>query len=117
MARTRTLTQIRDSARQLADQAGTTRNTDASLAYQLDQFVAEFVKIKDRFAIPKPVPIIISGGTALAGGFLDFFKKSFEARRRKFPIEISEIRMASNPLNAVAQGLLVQAALEYDDED
>lgn len=89
----------------------------AHIDYVLDQFVAEFVKIKDKFSIPKPVPIIVSGGTALAGDFLDFFKQTFEAKRRKFPIEISEIRMASNPLNAVAQGLLVQAALEYDDED
>jgi len=58
----------------------------------------------------------VSGGTALAGGFLDFFKQTFEAKKRKFPIEISGIRMASNPLNAVAQGLLVQAALEYDED-
>ena len=88
----------------------------AHIEYVLEQFIAEFVKIKDRFAIPKALPIIVSGGTALAGGFLDFFKQTFEAKKRKFPIEISEIRMASNPLNAVAQGLLVQAALEYDED-
>lgn len=40
--RTRTLQQIIDSARQLADQGGTNagRNTDASLMYQANQFVA-----------------------------------------------------------------------------
>jgi len=59
----------------------------------------------------------VSGGTSKAGGFLEFFKEVFEEKRKKFPIEISEIRAAKEPLDAVARGLLVQAMQEYADED
>lgn len=86
------------------------------IEYVLDKFVQQFVAIKDKFAIPRPIPIVVSGGTSLAGGFLEFFTQTFDAKRKKFPLQISEIRMASNPLNAVAQGLLVQAGLEYDED-
>jgi hypothetical protein len=41
MARTRTRAQIMASARALADQVGTTRNTDAVLAYQINQLIAQ----------------------------------------------------------------------------
>lgn len=86
------------------------------IEYVLDLFVKQFVQIKDKFAIPRAIPIVVSGGTSKAGGFLEFFKATFESKRRKFPLEIKEIRAASDPLNAVAQGLLVQAALEYDED-
>jgi hypothetical protein len=83
--------------------------------YCIDQTTREFTKIKDRFALPRPIPIIVSGGTSLAGNFLPFFEEVFEKKRRKFPIEISEIRHASDPMNAVARGLLIQAMQEYED--
>jgi len=83
--------------------------------YCIDQTTREFIKIKDRFALPKPIPIIVSGGTSLAGNFLEFFQSVFDKKRRKFPIEVSEIRHASDPLNAVARGLLIQAMQEYED--
>jgi hypothetical protein len=83
------------------------------IEYSLKNVVGEFVKIRDKFAINKPMPIIISGGTSLAEGFLPFFQEVFERHRKKFPIEISEIRVAEDQLNAVAKGLLVQAMQEY----
>jgi hypothetical protein len=85
------------------------------IEYCLDQTAREFAKIKDRFALPKPIPIVVSGGTSLAGNFLEFFKQTFESKRKRFPIEVSEIRQASDPLNAVARGLLIQALQEYED--
>jgi hypothetical protein len=48
---------------------------------------------------------------------LEFFKETFEDNRKKFPFEVSEIRQASDPLNAVARGLLIQAIQDHDDED
>jgi hypothetical protein len=87
----------------------------ALIEYCIDQVAAEFAKIKDQFALPKAIPIVLSGGTALAGGFEEFFGKVFKKKRRKFPIEVSEIRMASDPLNAVARGLLILAMQEYDE--
>lgn len=89
----------------------------ALIEYGLDLVMQEFVKIKDKFALPKPIPIVVSGGTSKAGGFLEFFQEVFEAKRKKFPIEVSEIRAAKEPLDAVARGLLVQALQEYEDED
>lgn len=86
------------------------------IEYCIDQVAKEFIKIKDRFALPKAIPIVVSGGTSLAGNFLPFFEKVFAKKKRKFPFEISEIRQAGDPLNAVAQGLLIQAVQEYEDE-
>ena len=86
------------------------------IEYGLDHVAKEFAKIRDKFALPKPIPIIVSGGTSKAGQFLEFFKEVFEAKKKRFPIEISEIRAAKEPLDAVARGLLVQALQEYEDE-
>lgn len=85
------------------------------IEYCIDQTSKEFIRIKDKFSMPKPVPIVISGGTSLAGNFVEFFKKVFKKKKRKFPFEVSEIRHASDPLNAVAKGLLIQAMQEYED--
>jgi hypothetical protein len=86
------------------------------IEYCIDQTAKEFDRIRDRFALPKPIPIIVSGGTSLAGNFLPFFKMVFDKKRKRFPIEVSEIRQAEDPLNAVARGLLIQAVQEYEDE-
>lgn len=86
------------------------------IEYALDQVAARFKSIQGQFALPKPIPLVVSGGTSKAGGFMAFFNQVFEARRSKFPIEVSEVRQAADPLNAVAFGLLVQAAQETDDD-
>lgn len=84
------------------------------ITYCIKHIRSEFKKVEDKFTIPKPIPIIISGGTSLAGGFLEFFIGVLEKGRNRLPFEISEIRYAKEPLSAVAQGLLVQAMQEYD---
>jgi len=56
------------------------------------------------------IPIVVSGGTSLPDGFIEVFESVFDKKHRKrFPLEISEVRRASNPMTAVAEGLLVQA--------
>jgi nucleoid DNA-binding protein len=55
----------------------------------------------------KPVPIVLSGGTAMPKGFLEKFQQAVE--RDKFPLPISEIRMARDPLTATARGCLIAA--------
>lgn len=82
------------------------------IEYALDQMVLQFASVQGKFTFPKPVPIIVSGGTSKAGGFLDLFKQVFDKKRKKFPVEVSEVRPASDPLNAVANGLLIQALQE-----
>jgi len=56
----------------------------------------------------------VSGGTSLAGGFLERFKECFAAKKGKFPIQISEIRAAKDPMTAVANGLLLLASMDED---
>lgn len=80
--------------------------------YTIDNIIKQFHKVKSELLVPKPIPIIVSGGTSLAGGFLDKFKERFSAHKSKFPINISEIRAARDPMTAVATGLLVLANME-----
>jgi len=83
--------------------------------YVLDQIALQFKSIEGKFAIPKAIPIIVSGGTSKPEGFLEFFNSVFEKKRKRFPIEVSEVRLATDQLNAVANGLLIQALQEYDE--
>jgi nucleoid DNA-binding protein len=57
--------------------------------------------------IDKPIPIVLSGGTAKPKGFLEKFKTVIE--RDGFPLAISEIRTAEDPLTATARGCLMAA--------
>ena len=60
--------------------------------------------------IAKPVPIVLSGGTAMPQGFRERFEKMLE--ESAFPLAVSEVRMASDPLTATAKGALVAALAE-----
>ena len=84
------------------------------IEYSIDQIALQFASVQGRFTLPKPVPIVVSGGTSKAGGFLELFKSVFDRKRKRFPIEVSEIRAATDPLNAVANGLLIQAMQESE---
>jgi hypothetical protein len=55
----------------------------------------------------KPIPLVLSGGTAMPRGFRDRFEKVL--RESEFPIELSEIRLAAEPLTTTAKGALVAA--------
>jgi actin-like ATPase involved in cell morphogenesis len=79
----------------------------------LDAIKVEFERNKG-VDLPKAIPIILSGGTSLPKGFKELFIEGFNTIKAKFPIPITEIRVATDPLNAVAQGLLV-AALNHSD--
>lgn len=80
----------------------------------LTQVAAHFVAKSKDFQLPAAIPIVVSGGTSKAEGFLELFQKVWRKKKRKFPIEISEVRQAKDPLNAVAYGMLVQAMQEYE---
>lgn len=78
----------------------------------IDGIKKEFRKGTSKIELPNEIPWIISGGTSKAKNFLEFFKKVFEVERATFPISISEIKMAGDPLNDVAKGLLIAAMNE-----
>ncbi len=58
----------------------------------------------------KPVPMVLSGGTAMPKGFRDRFEKVL--RESEFPLPLSEVRLAESPLNSTAKGALVAALAE-----
>jgi actin-like ATPase involved in cell morphogenesis len=80
-----------------------------------DDLIRELVmtmkkSIEETSRIPKlssPLPIVLSGGTAKPKGFKERFEKFLS--QVEFPVEISEIRMAKDPLNATANGALIAA--------
>lgn len=83
--------------------------------YVFDQIVARFKSVEGQFSLPKPIPIVVSGGTSMAGGFMGLFTEVFNTRSKRFPVTISEVRAAKEPFNAVAYGLLIQAMQEHED--
>ena len=83
--------------------------------YYADMILSLVSALKEAFArtktIPqfsKPIPMVLSGGTTLPPGF---FRDRFEKvlGEQDFPIALSEIRMAEQPLQATAKGALVCA--------
>ena len=74
--------------------------------YVCKTFANEFKVRCDNLESDDSIPIIISGGTSLPKGFLEYFKTSFESYSN-FPYTISEIRYAKDQLNAVAIGNLI----------
>ena len=80
------------------------------ISYILENISFELNKRKkDLPVFRKPVPIILSGGLVLAGGFLEKFKTCLD--NMAFPIKIKEVRLAENPMTAVANGCLLAAQL------
>jgi hypothetical protein len=66
-----------------------------------------FARTKNLPTFSRPVPMVLSGGTALPPGFRDRFEKLLW--EQDFPITVSEIRLAQNPLLSTAKGALVYA--------
>ena len=66
-----------------------------------------FASAQGKARIGKPIPLVLSGGTALPQGFRDRFEKIL--KDSDFPIPLSEIRMAADPLHTSARGALVAA--------
>ena len=58
----------------------------------------------------QPMPIVLAGGTSKPNGFRERFEKAL--RRRSWPFQVGEVRMASDPLTATARGALVAALAE-----
>ncbi|MCG6925028.1 MAG: hypothetical protein LJF30_06925 [Acidobacteria bacterium] len=58
----------------------------------------------------RALPIVLSGGTAKPRGFRELFERALRSRR--FPVEISEIRMSADPLTSTARGAHIAAMFE-----
>jgi hypothetical protein len=90
------------------------------IAVYYDDMIQSLINgMKDAFSntkkmpkLTKPIPIVLSGGTASPKGFRDRFEKLLRAT--DFPIQISEIRLARNPMTATAKGALVAGLAETE---
>ena len=80
--------------------------------YSLHWVATEFQRRGLGQMVTKPIPIIVSGGTSTPTGFIDLFREVLERKGKKMPLEITEVRLAAEPFDAVARGLLVQAMQE-----
>lgn len=58
----------------------------------------------------QPIPIVLAGGTAMPKGFLARFEKILS--EFTFPIPISGVRLAKDPLTATVRGALISAMSE-----
>lgn len=58
----------------------------------------------------RPLPIVLAGGTAKPKGFREMFERTLRAE--PMPIEVSEVKLAADPLTATARGALIAAMYE-----
>jgi cell division ATPase FtsA len=78
-----------------------------SLAEAIRKAVAKADKLPHAH---RPLPIVIAGGTAKPRGFKELFERAMKAK--PFPVDISEIRVAADPVTATARGALIAALYE-----
>lgn len=57
----------------------------------------------------KSLPIVIGGGTAKASGFVDTMISKLKLN--EFPINVSEVKLCKNPMQAVARGCLIASRI------
>lgn len=83
----------------------------ALIKYEIQMLLREWAKMKSQLDFPAPIPIVLSGGTALLKGFKDLWEEELNKFQMKnsLPFKIKEVRMASDPLSSVAKGLLTYA--------
>jgi hypothetical protein len=83
----------------------------SSLLHYVFDNIAYELKNK-RETLPRfknPIPIVVSGGLSLAGGFVKKVETCLS--KIELPIKVSEIRLAQDPLRCVANGCLLAAQL------
>ncbi len=77
--------------------------------YTARQLSARLANTRELPKFAGPIPVIVSGGTSRAAGFVKCFDKYL--RQQDLPMRIKEIRHAKDPLRAVARGCLIAAGL------
>ena len=87
----------------------------ALINYLLTNLKVQFEGVENVPNFPKPVPIVIGGGTALVKGFLDVFNEQFD--QKEFPIPVSEIVLIEDAHTAIVRGCLSEGQLVEEDEE
>lgn len=71
-----------------------------------------FTAAKVSLRLHKPIPMVLSGGSAMPEGFRERFERALRAT--SFPLEVSEVLLASNPLYSTAKGALIAAMADAE---
>jgi hypothetical protein len=80
------------------------------MATLINKLREEFENSNSIPRLDRPLPIVLSGGTAKPRGFLQKFEGMLKASG--FPAPVSEVRLASDPLTATARGCFIAALSE-----
>ncbi len=83
------------------------------IEYVLENIKEAFESAPNRPNINNPIPIILAGGTAKPRGFETRFTRLMN--EIKLPFTVSSVRLAKEPLQAVAKGALVAARAHEED--
>lgn len=67
----------------------------------------KIVSARHQPKLNRPVPVVLSGGTAMPKGFIERFTAALHAK--DFPLRVSEVRLSADPLNSTARGALMAA--------
>ena len=86
-----------------------------ALAVYYDDLIESLIRaMREAFStarnLPKldrPVPLVLSGGSALPQGFRDRFERALQ--ESDFPLAVSEVTLAPDPLYSTAKGALMAA--------
>lgn len=70
----------------------------------------DFVKAANLPRMDRPIPIVLSGGTASPKGFVEKFSAALD--KADLPFKVSDVRLASDPLTATARGCAIAALHE-----
>jgi hypothetical protein len=73
----------------------------------IDSLRAHIASAQKLPKLEQSVPLVLSGGTAMPKGFLDYFTKVLAAG--EFPLKLSEVRVSGDPLHSTARGALMAA--------
>lgn len=82
--------------------------TDSLIRGAANEFSCNLPVLK----VPQPLPAIVIGGVARVRGFEDLLRHTFTAAR--FPLSISDVRIATHDDYTVARGCLINAELEAE---
>lgn len=78
--------------------------------YTIDNIIYELERRKKDIPLFRaPVPIVVAGGLSLAKGFVERVEKSLN--NINFPLKISGVKRAEDPMTAVAHGALLASQL------
>jgi hypothetical protein len=78
--------------------------------YTLTTIKEKFARAADMPTFNSPVPLVCAGGTSCIQGFIEVFEEELE--KIDFPIPVSGVRLARDPLHTVSHGCLVAALQE-----